>query len=137
MVYELLAKSALTELTDFEVDAVDHYLEIAGIDQWALDFTKQKEEDEEEEERRLRKQRGIRRDDLHRKVKADRLAAIQAGLKGTKAQSPGPTVSSEEAVPPPTPDSQPPHDPHQEPSNTFTSTNTTLEVCPIHTLWLV
>ena len=72
MVYDLLAKSATTELTEEDTNAIDHYLGITGIDQWFLDVTKQKED----EHRRLHKQReGAEqqkksREALHRKMKA-------------------------------------------------------------------
>ena len=44
MVYDLLAKSAITEFIDAEAEAIDHNFGKAGIDQWVLDITRKKKE---------------------------------------------------------------------------------------------
>ena len=80
----------IVELTDAEAVAIDHYLGIAGIGQGMLEVTRQREEEAKHLQRR--RDEAIRRDELTRKVKADRLAAIQAAIRGKAGRSQVPPV---------------------------------------------
>jgi hypothetical protein len=86
MVYDPIASSAVVVLTEADAAAFDHCMEIAGIAHWMLEVTKQKEE----QAQRLRRQRdeAIKHDELPRKIKADRLAAIQAAIQGKAGEPP-------------------------------------------------
>ena len=41
MVCDLIVSSAVVELTEADAAAIDHYMEIAGIDNWMLEVTQQ------------------------------------------------------------------------------------------------